>query len=75
MASTKLSGETFAVRHNPYAVSKFDLGRPSECREKISGNIVINNNTNMKKDDENSRHLNSVHVSCVLWACMEGINV
>ena len=33
MASTKLSGEIFAVRHSPYAVSKFELRRPSERRE------------------------------------------
>ena len=32
-ASTKLSGEIFAVRHSPYAVSKFELRRPSERGE------------------------------------------
>ena len=32
-ASTKLSGETFAVQHSPYAVSKLELCRPSERGE------------------------------------------
>ena len=32
-ASMKLSGEIFAVQHSPYAVSKFELGRPSERGE------------------------------------------
>ena len=32
-ASTKLSGEIFAVRHSPYAVSKFEFRRPSERGE------------------------------------------
>ena len=32
-ASTKLSSEIFAVRHSPYAVSKFELRRPSERGE------------------------------------------
>ena len=32
-ASTKLSGEIFAVQQSPYAVSKFDLDRPSEHGE------------------------------------------
>ena len=31
--STKLSAEIFAVRHSPYAVSKFELFRPSEHEE------------------------------------------
>ena len=33
MASMKLSGEIFAVRHSLYAVNKFELGRPSEHKE------------------------------------------
>ena len=33
MASMKLSGEIFAVWHSPYAVSKFELHRPSERGE------------------------------------------
>ena len=32
-ASTELSGEIFAVQHSPYAVSKFELRRPSERGE------------------------------------------
>ena len=32
-ASMKLSGEIFAVQHSPCAVSKFELGRPSERGE------------------------------------------
>ena len=32
-ASMKLSSEIFAVRHSPYAVSKFELRRPSEDGE------------------------------------------
>ena len=32
-ASTKLSSEIFAVRHSLYAVSKFELCRPSERGE------------------------------------------
>ena len=33
MACTKLSDKIFAVQHSPYAVSKFELGRPSEQRK------------------------------------------
>ena len=32
-ASMKLSSEIFAVRHSPYPVSKFELGRPNEHGE------------------------------------------
>ena len=32
-ASMNLSGEIFAVQHGPYAVSKFELDRPSERGE------------------------------------------
>ena len=60
-----VSGEIFAVRHSPYAVSKFELGRPSE-HGKMAGNIfVTNNNMNMKKDNENSRPLNLVRITCL----------
>ena len=67
-ASTKLSGEIFAVQRSPYAVSKFDLRRPSECGENgwehffTTKNKNKNKNKNimkMKKDNENSRPLNS----------------
>ena len=47
MASMKLSGEIFSVQHSPYSVSKFELGRPSEC-EKMAGNIFATNSMNMK---------------------------
>ena len=73
MSSMKLSGEIFAVQQSRYAVSKFELRRPSEhgenCWELFMTNENNNNkkkNTNMKKDDENSRPLNSVHASHVL---------
>ena len=33
MASMKLTGEIFAVRHRPYLMSEFELCRPSDCRE------------------------------------------
>ena len=32
-AYMKLFGKIFAVQHSSYAVSKFELGRPSERRE------------------------------------------
>ena len=32
-ASMKLSGEIFKVRHSPYAVSKFEFGKPSKQGE------------------------------------------
>ena len=57
-ASMELSGEIFAVRHSPYPVSKFELGRPSECGENgWERFFVTNKNINVKKDDENSRPL------------------
>ena len=67
-ASTKLSGEIFAVQHSPYAVSKFDLHRPSERGENGWEHFFTTKNKNkkMKKDNENSRPLNSVHTSRVL---------
>ena len=66
-ASTKLSGEIFAVRHSPYAVSKFELRRPSERGENGWEHFFTTKNImKMKKDNENSRPLNSVHASCVL---------
>ena len=73
-ASMKLSGEIFAVRHSPYAVSKF-VGPVST--EKMAGNIFCDNKNimKMKKDNDNSRPLNSIHASRVLQALMVGINV
>ena len=73
-ASTKLSGEIFAVQHSPYAVSKFELRRPSERGENGWEHFFTtkknkNKNKNimkMKKDNKNSRPLNSVHASRVL---------
>ena len=66
-ASMKLSGEIFTVRHSPCAVSKFELGRPSERGENGWEHFfVTNNNMNMKKDNENSRPLNLVCVSYAL---------
>ena len=71
-ASTKLSGEIFAVRHSPYVVSKFELRRPSERGENGWEHFFMtkkNKNKNimkMKKDNKNSRPLNSVHASRVL---------
>ena len=67
-ASTELSGEIFSVQHSTYAVSKFELRRPSERRENgweyfFVTNNNNNKNMNMKKDNENSRPLNSVRVS------------
>ena len=70
-ASTKLSGEIFAVRHSSYAVSKFELRRPSERGENGWEHFFTTKNKNknimkMKKDNENSRPLNSVHASHIL---------
>ena len=45
-AFMKLSGEIFAVQHSFYSVSKFELSRPSECRE--NGTFFCDN-MNMKK--------------------------
>ena len=66
--SMELSVKIFAVRHSSHAVSKFELRRPSERRENgweyfFVTNNNNNKNMNMKKDNENSRPLNSVHVS------------
>ena len=80
----ELSGEIFALRHSLYALSEFELGRPSERGENgwehfFDDNNNKNNNNkknmNMKKDDENSRPLNSVGVSRALQAPMAGIKV
>ena len=58
LASMKLSGEIFAVQRTSYAVSKFELGRPSECGENGWEHFfVTNENMNMKKHDENSSPL------------------
>ena len=67
-ASTKLSGEIFADRHSPYAVSKFELRRPSKCK-KMAGNINFLRQEEfmkIKKDNKNSRSLNLIHVSRVI---------
>ena len=67
-ACTKLSGKIFAVRHSPYPLSKFELGRPSECGENgwEHAFFMTNKIMNTKKDNENFRPLNSVQVSCAL---------
>ena len=66
-ASMKLYSAIFTVRHSPYLMSEFELSRPSECRENGWEHFfVMNENMNMKKDNENSRPLNLVHVSCAL---------
>ena len=70
-AFTKLSGEIFTVRYSPYAVSKFEFGRPSERGENGWKHFFVTNenkNMNIKKDDKNSRPLNLVHVSRILKA-------
>ena len=72
---TKLSIETFAVQHNPYPLSKFKLGRPSQHREMAESIIILmmnkNNNKNMNiKKDKNPRLLNLVYVSHALHTCM-----
>ena len=70
MASTKLYGEIFVVRHIFYAVSKFELSRPIASEEKIhvAGTFFVmnDNDKNMKNNDNNSRPLNSVSISRVL---------
>ena len=50
-ASTKLSDEVFALQHSLYAVSKFELDRPNECRKMASFATNDNNykNMNMKE--------------------------
>ena len=49
-ASMKLSGGIFAVRHNPYAVSKFEPRRPSEHGENGWEHFLTTKK--MKKDNE-----------------------
>ena len=74
----ELSGEIFALRHSLYALSEFELDRPSERGENGWEHFFDDNNNknmNMKKDDENSRPLNSVGVSRALQAPMAGIKV
>ena len=51
-ASMKLSGEIFAVQHSSYAVSKFELGRPSERGENGWEHFFVTNNNMKKKDNE-----------------------
>ena len=68
----KLSGDVFAVQHNSYSVSRFELNTPNESIEMAGNFSVTNNIMNMKKDNENSRPLNSVCVSC---AYIVGINM
>ena len=66
-----LTGKVFAVRHSPYAASKVEFNRPNKHRKNgwerfFETNENNNKNMNMKKDDENSRSLNSVYVSHIL---------
>ena len=64
MASTKLSGEIFTVRHSSYPVSKFELGQPSE---KIAGIAFCDKELKLE-----ARPLNLVHISCTLQAYIHG---
>ena len=67
MASMKLSSEIFAVRHSPYPVSKFKLGRPSaRAQRKWLGTFFCDEQEMKYEKDENSRPLNLVRVSCAL---------
>ena len=67
----------FVVQHNPYPVKKFELGRPSEQRKWLGNIFVMNNimNNYEKKNNENSRPLNLVCISCTLYAYTVVINV
>ena len=65
MASMKLSGEIFAVRHSPYAVSKFELGMPSE-RGENGWEHFFGRKRNERKYEQNYRPLNLICVSCVM---------
>ena len=64
MASTELSGNT--VKHSPYAVSNFELGRPCEHRENGWEHFLDDQEVIIKKDDENSRPLNLICISYAL---------
>ena len=66
MTSIELSGEIFAVWHSSYAVSKFKPCRPSERGENGWEHFLDEREMNIKKDNENSRPLNLVHISCTL---------
>ena len=48
-------------QHSIYAMSKFELCLPT--KKMFENNLFMNKKKNMKKDDENQRSLNSVHVS------------
>ena len=73
-AYIKLFAEIIAVWHSPYPVSKFELGRPSDCRENGWEHFfVMKKNMNMKKDDENSRPLKGFKLGSRLM-CTLGIH-
>ena len=64
-ASMKLSSEIFALQYSPYAVSKFEISRPTKRGENGWEHIFVTNKNQNMNIDKNYRSLNSVCISQV----------